>query len=37
VSGAEHPDPQEFYQAMVEEQRLVLTLVPRSGVAWGLP
>ena len=37
VSDAEHPDPQEFYQAMVEEQRLVLTLVPRSVVAWGLP
>ena len=37
VSDAEHPGPQEFYQAMVEEQRLVLTLVPRSVIAWGLP
>ena len=37
VPSTEHPDPQEFYLAMVEEQRLVLTLVPRSVVAWGLP
>lgn len=37
VSGAEHPDPQEFYAAMVAEQRLVVTLTPRSAVAWGLP
>lgn len=37
VSGSDHPDPQEFYEAMVAEQRLVLSLVPESAVAQGLP
>ena len=36
VAGAQHPDPQDFYQAMVDERRLVLTLTPTSAVAWGL-
>lgn len=37
VAGAEHPDPQDFFAAMVSEERLVVTLTPRSSVAWGLP
>lgn len=36
VSGAQHPDPQEFYAAMVAERRLVVTLTLLSAVAWGL-
>ncbi|MCW2543422.1 MAG: Pyridoxine 5-phosphate oxidase [Frankiales bacterium] len=28
ISGAKHPDPQEFFEAMVAEKRLVLSLTP---------
>lgn len=31
-----HPDPQEFFAAMVAEQRLVLRLVPVDAVAQGV-
>ncbi len=36
LSSAPHPDPDEFLAAMVEQHRLVLTLVPRSvaGSGW---
>ena len=37
VSGATHPDPQEFFEAMVADRRLVLSLVPLSATAQGLP
>jgi PPOX class probable F420-dependent enzyme len=32
-----HPDPQEFFAAMVAEKRLVLSLTPESVVGMGLP
>ena len=32
-----HPDPQEFFAAMVAEKRLVLSLTPVSVVGMGLP
>jgi PPOX class probable F420-dependent enzyme len=37
IAGQPHPDPQEFFQAMVDEHRLVLTLTPISSVGFGLP
>jgi PPOX class probable F420-dependent enzyme len=37
IAGQPHPDPQEFFQAMVDERRLVLTLTPISSVGFGLP
>ena len=37
ISASTHPDPQEFFDAMVAEKRLVLSLVPVSAVAQGLP
>ncbi|HUR14048.1 MAG TPA: PPOX class F420-dependent oxidoreductase [Mycobacteriales bacterium] len=36
ITGAAHPDPDEFYGAMVQERRLVLTLTPQSAVGQGL-
>ena len=36
ITGSAHPDPQEFYEAMVTERRLVLSLLPLSAVAQGL-
>ncbi|MBA3906585.1 MAG: TIGR03618 family F420-dependent PPOX class oxidoreductase [Pseudonocardiales bacterium] len=36
VSGAAHPDPDEFFQAMVTEGRLVAFLTPISAVTSGL-
>jgi PPOX class probable F420-dependent enzyme len=36
ISGGQHPDPQEFYEAMVTERRLVLSLTPVSVVGMGL-
>lgn len=35
INGQQHPDPQEFYEAMVTEQRLVLSLHPLSVVGQG--
>lgn len=37
VSGAPHPDPDEFSAAMVAEKRLVLSLEPLSVTGIGLP
>lgn len=37
ITGEPHPDPQEFYAAMVTEQRLLLSLTPVRAVANGLP
>lgn len=37
VTGKAHPDPQEFFDAMVAERRLVLRLTPVSAVSQGLP
>lgn len=37
IADSEHPDPVEFYAAMVDEQRLVLTLTPTSAASNGLP
>lgn len=37
ISGSEHPDAQEFFEAMVAERRLVLGLLPLSAVTQGLP
>lgn len=37
ITGTAHPDPQEFFAAMVAESRLVLRLRPRSAVSQGLP
>ena len=36
ITGKRHPDPDEFFGAMVAERRLVLTLEPRSvtGSGW---
>jgi PPOX class probable F420-dependent enzyme len=36
ITGKRHPDPDEFFAAMVAERRLVLTLEPRSvaGSGW---
>jgi hypothetical protein len=28
ITGGPHPDPQEFFDAMVEQHRLVLSLAP---------
>jgi len=36
LTGAAHPDPQEFLAAMVTEQRLVLRLTPVSAVGQGI-
>ncbi len=36
ITGAPHPDPQEFFDAMVAEQRLVLRLTPASAVSQGI-
>lgn len=36
VSGSQHPDPEEFFAAMVTDQRLVLRLVPVSAVTHGI-
>ena len=36
ITGSPHPDPQEFYAAMVTEGRLVLSLRPLSAVAQGV-
>lgn len=32
--GEPHPDPREFYAAMVAERRLLLTLHPLSATGW---
>jgi PPOX class probable F420-dependent enzyme len=37
ISGGKHPDPQEFFDAMVAEKRLVLSLAPSGMVGMGLP
>ena len=37
VSAKPHPDPDEFFAAMVTDQRLVLTLTPTSVTAMGVP
>jgi PPOX class probable F420-dependent enzyme len=37
ITGAAHPDPEEFYRAMVDERRLLLTLTPVASTGWGLP
>ena len=37
ITGQAHDDPQEFFSAMVAEQRLVLSLRVKSVVAQGLP
>lgn len=36
IAGA-HPDHREFYQAMVDERRLLLVLRPVAFSGWGLP
>jgi PPOX class probable F420-dependent enzyme len=36
ISGSKHPDKQEFFEAMVTERRLVLSLTPTSIVGMGL-
>lgn len=36
VSGSQHPDPEEFFAAMVSDQRLVLRLTPLSAVTHGI-
>jgi PPOX class probable F420-dependent enzyme len=36
VSGGPHPDPAEFFQAMVTESRLAAVLTPVSAVSSGL-
>ncbi|MBO3750014.1 PPOX class F420-dependent oxidoreductase [Streptosporangiaceae bacterium NEAU-GS5] len=37
IRGTPHPDPDEFFRAMVDERRLLLTLSPVSSTSWGLP
>lgn len=37
IAGKAHPDPQEFFEAMVAEKRLVLRLELVSAVGQGLP
>ena len=37
VSPKPHPDPDDFFRAMVADQRLVLTLTPTSITAMGVP
>jgi PPOX class probable F420-dependent enzyme len=37
ITGAPHRDPEEFFRAMVDERRLLLTLRPVSLTGWGLP
>jgi PPOX class probable F420-dependent enzyme len=37
ITGAPHPDPAEFFDAMVAEQRLVVRLTPLSVVGMGIP
>ncbi|BEP12700.1 PPOX class F420-dependent oxidoreductase [Acidothermaceae bacterium B102] len=37
ISGAPHPDPAEYYQAMVTDRRLIAVLTPVSAVGSGLP
>jgi PPOX class probable F420-dependent enzyme len=37
VAGTPHPDPQEFFEAMVTDKRLVLRLELLSAVGQGLP
>jgi PPOX class probable F420-dependent enzyme len=37
ITGSAHPAPQEFFEAMVEQKRLVLRLELLSAVAIGLP
>lgn len=36
ITGQPHPDPEEFYHAMVAERRLLLTLIPESATTWGV-
>lgn len=36
IVGKPHPDPQEFFEAMVAERRLVLRLTPVSAVSMGV-
>jgi PPOX class probable F420-dependent enzyme len=36
ITGGPHPDPAEFFQAMVDDTRLVLTLTPVSAVSQGV-
>jgi PPOX class probable F420-dependent enzyme len=36
VGGKPHPDPDEFFAAMVTDRRLLLRLIPRSGGVWGV-
>jgi PPOX class probable F420-dependent enzyme len=36
ISGSAHPDPPEFFEAMVAERRLVLSLTPSAVVGMGL-
>jgi PPOX class probable F420-dependent enzyme len=35
ITGEPHPDPDEFFAAMVDERRLVLTLTPTGAVGSG--
>lgn len=37
ITGTAHPDSTAFYQAMVAERRLLLTLHPHSWSGWGTP
>jgi PPOX class probable F420-dependent enzyme len=37
ITGKPHPNPQEFFEAMVAERRLVLRLTPVSAVSQGVP
>jgi PPOX class probable F420-dependent enzyme len=36
ITGQPHPDPEEFFHAMVAERRLLLTLTAESATTWGL-
>lgn len=35
IAGQQHPDPDEFFAAMVQERRLLLTLTPTHGYGGG--
>jgi hypothetical protein len=37
ISGGPHPDPDEFYTAMVQDHRLVLSLTPVGFAGSNLP
>jgi hypothetical protein len=36
ITGSPHPDPQEFFEAMVTDRRLVLRLTPVSAVSFNV-